>query len=314
MQTHVTMRSASSVTGLVLLAACSGPSLSLKRDGAAITVVRDGADVATVYAAASPRPYVWPVLAPSGIPVTRNHPMWVRENEQHDHPHHKSLWFAHGSVNGYDFWQGVKHHEQILHVTTETQERSGGEVEVVSEYKWQVEGGRVIMREQRSMTFTEQADYRTIDVAFKLMATEGDVLFGDTKEGTFAMRLHPSLRVEGKIANGTLTDSEGRLGKEVWGKRARWIHDYGRVGGDDVGVAIFDHPTNLRHPTWWHARTYGLLAANPFGKHDFQGGPSGGGDFMLKKGEEMTLRYQVLVHYGAWSPDRLENLWKEWAR
>ena len=164
------------------------------------------------------------------------------------------------------------------------------------------------------MTFTEQVDYRTIDVAFKLRATEGDVVFGDTKEGTFAMRLHPALRVQGKIASGTLTDSEGRLGKEVWGKRARWVHDYGIIDGNDVGVAIFDHPSNLRHPTWWHARTYGLIAANPFGKHDFQGGPSGSGDFVLKKGQEMTLRYQVIVHYGSWSPDRLEFLWKEWVR
>jgi len=315
MQTGTILMQCAHLSGfLVLFAACGGPSLSIVRDAPGVTIMSEDGVFATVHATARPRPFVWPVTAPGGTPVTRSYPMAREEGEQEDHPHHRSLWFAHGSVNGFDFWHTKAPQERIVHVATKTSQVSANVVEVESDYAWKVENGRVIMRERRALRFEDHGDHRCIEVAVTLRATEGDVVLGDTKEGTFALRLHPSLRVDGKVASGTLINSEGLSGKGVWGKRARWVHDYGPVDGAVVGVAIFDHPENLRHPTWWHARTYGLVAANPFGVHHFEQRQSGAGDYVIKHGDELALRYRAVIHSGAWDADRVEAAWRAWAR
>lgn len=299
---------------LVIVAACGAPSLTTQFENDGVRISEAGEVFATVHASAEPRPYVWPVVAPGGVAVTRNHPMGTRSGEQHDHPHHQSLWFAHGNVNGFDFWHGKRHRERMVHEGMDIRYPRADVVEVDSRYSWQVDDGEVVLRERRLLRFADHGDHRTIDAAVTLRATEGEVTFGDTKEGSFALRLHPALRVDGKVAAGELTNSEGDAGKAAWGKRARWLHDQGPVDGEPVGVAIFDHPDNLRHPTWWHARTYGLVAANPFGVHDFERKPKGAGDYVLKAGEELTLRYRVVVHRGEWAPGRVDDAWQRWAR
>jgi hypothetical protein len=308
------MKHAMAVVCLVLVAACSGPALTVVTDEFDVAISRAGQPFATVHAAAQPRPYVWPLVAPGGVAVTRNHPMGARDGEQHDHPHHQSMWFAHGDVNGFDFWHGKGHRERMVLESTATKYASAGVVEVRSDYSWRVDDDEVVLAETRRLRFEEHGDHRTVDATITLLATSGDVTFGDTKEGTFALRLHPALRVEGKVAEGQLVNSEGDAGKAAWGKRARWLHSAGPVDGEQVGVAIFDHPDNLRHPTWWHARTYGLVAANPFGVHDFERKPKGTGDFVLKQGEELTLRYRVVVHRGAWPAERVDAAWRRWVR
>jgi hypothetical protein len=76
-----------------------------------------------------------------------------------------------------------------------------------------------------------------------------------------------------------------------------------------------DHPSNLRHPTWWHARDYGLLAANPFGIHDFEGKEDEHlGDYTLKKDETLTLRYQVVVHQGTLESAALPKHFKKFSK
>jgi hypothetical protein len=299
---------------LVLVAACSGPSLSMRIGDDAITILSDGAVFATVHNEAQPRPFVWPIHAPGDRAVTRNHPMGERDGEQHDHPHHQSLWFAHGNVNGFDFWHGKGHRERIVHEATYARVGHDPFAVVHSDYRWEVDDATVVLRESRQLRFEDHGDHRTIDATITLKATDGAVTFGDTKEGTFALRVHPQLRVDGKVAKGTLRNSEGVTGKPVWGKRARWVDDSGPVDGKDVGIAIFDHPDNPRHPTWWHARTYGLVAANPFGVHDFEKKPKGTGDLVLQPGEELTLRYRILVHAGLWTPERLDQSWQAWSK
>jgi hypothetical protein len=299
---------------LVLVAGCTGAALTVWEEDQDVVIAWQGEDFATVHTDAQPRPYVWPLVAPGGVAVTRNHPMGAREGEQHDHPHHQSLWFAHGDVNGFDFWHGRDRRERIVREEAETRYLAAGVVEVDASYRWQVDDGDVVLREQRVLRFEDRGDHRTVDATITLRASDGDVTFGDTKEGTFALRLHPALRVEGKLAAGVLSNSEGDAGKAAWGKRARWLHDQGPVDGEPVGVAIFDHPDNLRHPTWWHARTYGLVAANPFGVHDFERQPAGAGDLVLAQGDELTLRYRVVMHRGAWTAERVEQEWRRWAR
>ena len=113
-----------------------------------------------------------------------------------------------------------------------------------------------------------------------------------------ALRLAPTMRLKGKVAQGHIVNSEGVHDGQTWGKRAKWVDYYGPVEGHEIGVAIFDHPTNPRHPTWWHVRDYGLFAANPFGIHDFEKKEKGAGDLIVPEGESITFKYRFYIHEG----------------
>ena len=168
---------------LVIVAACGAPSLTtqFENDGVRISEAKE---VFVTVHSAEPRPYVGRSsrLAASR---DRNHPMGTRSGEQHDHPHHQSLWFAHGNVNGFDFWHGKRHRERMVHEGTDIRYPRADVVEVDSRYSWQVDDGEVVLRERRLLRFTDHGAYRTID-AVTLRATEGEVTFGDTKEGSRA--------------------------------------------------------------------------------------------------------------------------------
>ena len=313
------MRIATKRVGALLLplaccvTSCTSSPLTLSVVGSTVQVLSHGLPFATVEAGAEPRPYVWPLYGPGQVAMTRNHPMAKRDGEEPDHPHHQSLWLAHGSVNGFDFWHGKQHRErQVLQRLNATLVQAP-DVLVQCDYRWLADDDTEVLQESRQLRFSEVGDARYIDVTSELRALHGDVRFGDTKEGTFAVRVHPALRAEGKVATGVLSNSEGHVGNAAWGKQARWLDDSGVVDGKEVGIAMFDHPSNLRHATWWHARSYGLLAANPFGAHDFAKQPVGAGDYVLKQGETLTLRYRVVLHGADWGPLRIQAAYDEWA-
>jgi len=154
------------------------------------------------------------------------------------------------------------------------------------------------------LTFGTTEAGRYIDIGVTIHASHGDVTFGDTKEGTMGIRMHPLLRLQtdekrgNHTAKGNAVNSEGIEGKAIWGKRAQWVDYWAPIDGQTVGIAIFDHPSNPRHPTWWHARYYGLVAANPFGIHDFENKPEGTGDMKIASGESVSFRYRFLFHKG----------------
>ena len=138
-----------------------------------------------------------------------------------------------------------------------------------------------------------------MDFEITLHASNGDLTFGDTKEGMLAVRLAESMRLNGKIGKGHIVNSSGIRDGETWGKRANWCDYYGPVGGKTVGIAMFDHPQNPRHPTWWHVRDYGLFAANPFGQHDFEGlADKAAGTLTVPSGRSITFRYRIYLHEG----------------
>jgi hypothetical protein len=143
-----------------------------------------------------------------------------------------------------------------------------------------------------------------LDFEIELLAGDTELILGDTKEGSMAIRLAPTMRVKGEVAQGQILSSEGLRDGDTWGKRAAWVDTTGPVGGQTVGVTIFDHPDNPRHPTWWHVRTYGLFAANPFGIHDFEKKPEGTGDYRVPAGGSVRFRYRFLFHHG--DPDDVD--------
>jgi hypothetical protein len=140
---------------------------------------------------------------------------------------------------------------------------------------------------------------RMFDFEITLRPSDGDLTFGDTKEGTMAVRLAETMRLQGKVGHGHIVNSEGIRDDQTWGKKADWCDYYGPVEGKIVGMAIFDHPENPRHPTWWHVRDYGLFAANPFGKHDFEKLPDKtAGNLVVPAGKTITFRYRFYLHEG----------------
>ncbi|MEE8468642.1 MAG: PmoA family protein [Planctomycetota bacterium] len=307
------------LVSMLVLVACSGPSNSAtgsspteetlwaEETGNSL-LVHVGDELFTEFLYGhDPRPILFPLLSPSGVPVTRSYPMREVPEEAPDHPHHRSLWFAHGDVNGVDFWhEGAERPGRIVdNGWRENVVVRDDTLRIGFGFDWNDPQGNTLLTEQRRMLFGATEDERWIDFEIALTASDEDVTFGDTKEGTFAMRMHPELRLVGDVAKGSAVNSTGVTGKDVWGKRAAWVHYQGSVSGKPVGVAMFEHPSNFRHPTWWHAREYGLVAANPFGVHDFERKPAGTGDHVLAASETLTLRYRVWIHAGTRTPQEV---------
>lgn len=261
----------------------------------------DGQPVAEYLIRSGHQPAVWPVIGPTGKAMTRSYPAGpLLPGEMNDHPHHHSLWFAHGNVNGRDFWTN---HEQS-HQDSEIRHREFVSIEcgnvgrIVTRNDW-ITNGKKMLEDERRLVFGEDEFGRYIDFTVTLHASEGDVTFGETKEGTFAVRANGPLTVDAR-QGAHLTNSRGMMDGDAWGRFADWIDDYGPVDGEVVGIAIMSHPSNFRHPARWHARTYGLLAANPFGEGDFPQDDSQPkqGPKTLSQGQKLPLRYRVLLHTG----------------
>ncbi len=245
------------------------------------------------------RPYIHPVIGPEGRRVTRNFPMIPDvEGETRDHQHHRSIWTAHGDVNGVDNWSELPGHGRILHRSFKSIIEGPVYGEFKAENIWVSNSGVKVLDEERRITvYNTPEDSRMMELEVKFKATNGDVRFGDTKEGgIISIRVATSMDV---VNGGRIENSYGGINEEeTWGKRAHWCDYSGPVKGLWVGIAVFDHPSNLRHPTYWHVRNYGLMTANPFGISYFTGNPKMDGSFTLKRGEELTFRYRVFIHKG----------------
>ena len=163
------------------------------------------------------------------------------------------------------------------------------------------------------MIFGADQDVRWIDFQVKVTATNGKAVFGDTKEGSFGVRVAGSMREERKTG-GKIVNSEGLTDADAWGKRAAWVDYSGPVEGETLGIAILNHPRSLRFPTYWHVRTYGLFAANPFGLHDFlKSKDKNLGALTLEEGESFLMFYRVILHKGGPEEAQIAEAFKRYA-
>lgn len=276
-----------------------------------ISIHVDGKMLTEYHFAGVDRPFFWPVHGPDQAVLTRGYPVEAGPDDAKDHPHHAGLWFTHGEVNKNDFWHKTKiRHAELIEYTSGTKM---GQFTVKNE--WLDKDGGIVCTDNRTFTvYNSEGDNRYFEYAITIHASNGDVTFGDTKEGSMAIRLAPTMRVDGKVGKGSIENSEGVKNKETWGKRAKWVDYHGPVDGNVYGVTIMDHPDNPRHPTWWHVRTYGLFAANPFGIHNFEGKPRGTGDYTIKEGESSTFRYGFILHPGPTQPDFINRVYEYWTR
>lgn len=260
-------------------------------DGATFTSYRFGSSEV--------RPYFYPLVGPSGVAMTRNYPMRAVEGESTDHPHHRSLYIAFGEVNGVDVWAEPPHPNTGRIVHQEWNKIATGPIVVSLEesLRWVDGQGRPLLDENRQIRAYWTKVARILDLDLTLTPSNVAVLFGDTKEGgPLAVRVATPL--EGNNG-GTIENANGGRGEaETWGKRAPWVDYSGRIDQEPVGIAMMDHPTSFRHPTWWHVRDYGLFAANPFGLSAFTNDPGQRGDYLLQPGQSIAFRYRVVLHRG----------------
>jgi Family of unknown function (DUF6807) len=309
-------------------------SLSVRTDDRAVTVTDRPADrrvdvviggqpfTSYIYPDTVKKPVLYPIRAASGALVTRGFPLDPRPGERTDHPHHVGHWFNYGDVNGYDFWghsydtpaanmpkMGTIVHRVVTHVASGADH---GELTVRADW---VVPDATLLREETRFVFSGTSGRRTIDRVTTWTAADKPVTFNDTKEGAFGIRVaraleHPSKesevfvndkgekesvpRLNNTGVTGRYIGSDGKTGEEVWGTRGPWMGLTGTIDGRPVTVAILDHPSNHGYPTYWHARGYGLFAANPFGRqgYDSKQEPV---TFTLKPGESVTFHHRILV-------------------
>jgi hypothetical protein len=278
------------------------------------------------------RPYLYPLRSASGKIVTRSYPAGQLPGETTDHPHHAGLFYGHGDVNGYNYWaiQNVPTAPSKLDATmgrivldrvvSVKSGKESGSVDAV--FNWLKPDGKPLLTETRKMTFYAHPELRIIDFEFDFAAVE-KVVFRDTKEGTFALRmatpldeppLKPRAGESGPARTGKLTSATGGEREAgVWGKRSPWVDYSGELDGQRVGIVMMDHPGNPRHPTYWHSRGYGLHSINPFGVSDFLNDKSQNGSLTLAPGEHVRFKYRVIVHQGA-SRAKCDELYKDYAK
>lgn len=272
-------------------------------------------------------PYLYPVIGPNGQPITRPVPENEEENKAEkeskiDHPHHRSIRFSHRGVNGFSFWapQSMEGgHLAEIKLDKIEKMTSGEKGEFILWNNWTGDG-KLVLREKQRYTFIPVGDGQVImDFDVELHPAGEPATFVDQKDGGLSVRVVPSMNADGKNgATGTIVNSAGLKNDEAWGKRAEWCDFHGQdASGKVVGVAIFDHPKNLRYPTTWHARPYGLLAANRFGTGSFEkdkGAKPGDGEYTIPGDGVLLLRHRLFIHHGDAATAKVAERYAEYAK
>jgi hypothetical protein len=243
--------------------------------------------------------------------VNRGYPM--REDipgESHDHPHHQSVFFTYGNVNGVDYWNPSPKRRIAHKGIVGSAAGSVGHLDLVLE--WIDPEGISVLQENRHVTFGGTTDMRWMDHDVTLTALNRPITFGDSKEGMFAIRVALSLQEEGGAAY-YMNAYGQKTSTEVWGKRAPWVALVGQIGKEDITISIFDHPSTENHPSYWHAREYGLFAVNPFGRRDFVAGASPLNK-SLQPNQSFHFRYRLIIYEGKQPKNRMDQDYWEYVK
>lgn len=317
--------------GAILLAA------SVQAQSQQVIVVKDAArDIVHIQAGGKPftdfvftdtmeKPFLYPIYAPDGQTITRGFPWHPEPGDPTDHPHHIGLWLNYENVNGLDFWNNSfaipaakKSKYGWIRTQAVTQMKSGRTGLLAYNANWTNQAKDVLLTEETTFHFSATDRYRVIDRITTLTAVQ-DVNFPDAKDGMLGLRIAHELELPVKKATeykddkgnvtkvmatlnegvtGNYITSEGRTGDEAWASRGTWCMLYGKKGGDSISILIIDHPKNPGYPTYWHARNYGLFAANPLGQGAFSKGKETM-NFHLAKGQSVQFRYRIVIASGS---------------
>ena len=268
------------------------------------------------------KPFLYPLITASGKTLTRGFPIDPFPGEREDHPHHVGHWLNYGNVNGFDFWNHsdaipLEKKDQYGTVFNKSVQLDQNEAALNVVAQWKSPDGTILIEEQTKFIFSEVGNNRIIDRETTLIA-KTKVRLKDNKEGFFAVRVtraleHPSKKPEIFIdANGIPSEvkalnnegvtglylsSKGITGESVWGTRAEWVALNGVIDQENVSITVYDHPENIGYPTYWHARGYGLFAANPLGQKIFSKGAQEL-NASIEKNNSLTFKYRLVVSNG----------------
>jgi hypothetical protein len=285
------------------------------------------------------KPVLYPLSTARGTVVTRGFPLEPRPGERVDHQHHAGLWFNYGNVNGFDFWNnsGAIKPEQapkmgnIRHRAVTLAKSGNDQAELEIEADWITGKQELILKEHTRFVFRGGPNFRGIDRITTLQALGEKVVFNDDKEGLLGMRVARALeapsdkpevftdasgrpttvaKLENTGVNGVYLTSEGEKGDAAWGTRGRWCNLSGQLGDEPVTITILDHPANPGFPTYWHARGYGLFAANPLGQKIFSNGKQEL-NFSLAPNQRVTFRYRIIITSEILTPEKSEAAYKD---
>jgi hypothetical protein len=292
-----------------------------------------------IWPATLAKPVLYPLRSPTGTIVTRGFPLEPRPGERVDHPHHAGMWFNYGNVNDFDFWnnsEAIKPEDapkmgNVVQRAVVSAKSGSDQGELVVETDWITGKQQLVLKEHTRLIFQGGPNFRRVDRVTTLQAQREKVVFHDDKEGLLGIRVTraleapsdkpqvftdasgrptPVAKLDNTGVNGVYLTSDGKKGDATWGTRGRWCMLSGRVGDNPVTVAILDHPANPGFPTYWHARGYGLFAANPLGRSIFTNGKEPPMNFSLAPRESVTFRYRVLILSEMASADTIEAEYK----
>jgi hypothetical protein len=289
------------------------------------------------YYDSSRKPVLFPVNTVDGVTVTRGYPFRIVPGERTDHPHHTGIWLNYESVNGLDFWNnstaippekrhlyGTIRHQKIIR-----QAADPGQATLVTASTWERPDKKVLLNETTTFHFSVQGNAFVIDRETTLTATDTVVVFKDIKDGMVAIRVARELELPSKDATNFVDDkgnvttvaatdnkgvtgmyyaSNGLTGDAVWSSKGPWVMLSGKKMGKDITIGIIDHPSNVGYPTYWHARGYGLFAANPLGRKIFSNGAEEL-NFSLQPGASVTFRYRFVIQSGKALSQEEMNQW-----
>jgi len=230
-------------------------------------------------------PFFFPVNGPSNASVT--------SMRNANYPHHSSLFFGCDRVNGGNYWQEGLERGQIISLRADILETGGNKAMIENECIWRRPGADAPIKDKRRITVTKpSADkfYLDFDVTMEMLM---DVNIEKTNHSFFSGRMDPDLAV---INGGTMINAEGEQGEKgdegTFGKRSAWMDCIGQRMGKTEGMAILQHPSNKWFPAPWFTRDYGFFSPTPMYW------PANDKNTSLKKGEQIKLRYRVIVHSG----------------
>jgi hypothetical protein len=300
--------------------------ISLTRGvGSSVTIRAAGQPFALfLYPDSLEKPVLCPIYAPDGAAVTRGYPLYPKPGDPTDHPHHVGLWMNYENVNGLDFWNNsfaipASRKSSYGWIRTDPRLQIAGGKEGVLAYRasWTDQSRVVLLMENTEFRFRAFPGLRIIDRISTLTASQ-NVSFPDAKDGFLGLRVAPELELPAPetrqysdnhgvssqvsaspagIASGNYLTSAGKTGNGAWGTRATWCLLYGKIHEDSVSILMLDHPKNPGYPTYWHARGYGLFAANPLGQAVFSQGRDSLG-WKLARGESAVFRYRIVIASG----------------
>lgn len=282
---------------------------------------------------------LYPVMTSAGTEVTRGYPLNPRLGERVDHLHHVGVCFNYGNVNGYDFWGNSAEIMEnrrgkfgtIKHNSVDKLSDGSGKGLMITSESWIDPSGKELLSEKTEYHFIAKGPTRIIDRITTLTAIDTDVSMKDTKEGLYGIRVARELELpsqgeviltdaqgnpttvkemSGKEVSGNYRSSEGITGDAVYGTRAQWVNLYGNIGNEKMSIVMVDHPDNTGFPTYWHARGYGLLLANPLGARSYSNGKSVM-NFIIPAGSSSTFRFRMIIHSGSHLTDAEINSYAE---